>query len=74
MPNTAAASLTLEEKLRYQKEMRELEQQRNTKRRALFDAQDAIDRRRDELIAGIEGKLEQRVKEEEVFTITWAIR
>ncbi len=71
---TAAASLTLEEKLRYQKEMRELEQQRNTKRRALFDAQDAIDRRRDELIAGIEGKLEQRVKEEEVFTITWAIR
>lgn len=70
---TAAASLTLEEKLRYQKEMRELEQQRNTKRRALFDAQDAIDRRRDELIAGIEGKLEQRIKEEEVFTVNWYI-
>ncbi len=70
---TAAASLTLEEKLRYQKEMRELEQQRNTKRRALFEAQDAIDRRRDELIAGIEGKLEQRIKEEEVFTVNWYI-
>ena len=70
---TAAASLTLEEKLRYQKEMRELEQQRNTKRRALFEAQDAIDLRRDELIAGIEGKLEQRMKEEEVFTIHWII-
>lgn len=71
---TAAASLTLEEKLRYQKEMRELEQQRNTKRRALFEAQDAIDRRRDELIAGIEGKLEQRIKEEEVFTVSWSVR
>lgn len=71
---TAAASLTLEEKLRYQKEMRELEQQRNTKRRALFEAQDAIDRRRDELIAGIEGKLEQRMVEDEVFTINWHIR
>jgi adenine-specific DNA-methyltransferase len=34
-----------------------LESQRNDKRRALFDAQDAVDNQRDTLIAQIEGKL-----------------
>lgn len=36
-----------------------LESQRNRKRRSLFDAQDEVDRRREELIADIEGKLAQ---------------
>lgn len=70
---TAAASPTLEEKLGFQKKIREQEQERTRKRRELFEAQDAIDRRRDELIADIEGKLEQRVMEEEVFTVSWHI-
>ena len=35
--------------------------QRNAKRRALVDTQDEIDRRREQLIADIEGKLQQRV-------------
>jgi len=73
MRRTAAASPTLEEKLGFQKKMRTLEQDRTLKRRELFEAQDTIDRRRDELIATIEGKLEQRVKEEEVFTVNWHI-
>ena len=74
MRRTTAASPTLEEKLGYQKQMRALEQDRTLKRRALFEAQDTIDRRRDELIATIEGKLEQRVKEEDVFTVNWMIK
>jgi len=34
--------------------------ERGKRRRALFDAQDEIDRRREQLIAEIEGKLQQK--------------
>ena len=42
---------------------------RNAKRRALFDAQDDIDRRREQLIVEIEGKLQQRVSQKALFSI-----
>jgi superfamily II DNA or RNA helicase len=69
----ATAALTLEEKLAGQKAVKALEGERNTKRRSLFDAQDRIDDQRSELIASIEGKLEQVVTEEELFTVRWGI-
>ena len=47
----ATAALALEEKLAGQKQVKALESQRNSKRRALFDAQDDIDRRREQLIS-----------------------
>ena len=40
---------------------------------ALFDAQDDIDRRREQLIAEIEGKLQQRVSQEKLFSIRWKL-
>ncbi|MDR1091370.1 MAG: hypothetical protein LBL79_09865, partial [Prevotella sp.] len=46
----SVAALTLEEKLKRQREIKSLENARNTKRKALFDAQDDIDRYRDVLI------------------------
>ena len=42
-------------------------------RRALFDAQDDIDRRREQLIAEIEGELQQRVSQEKLFSIRWKL-
>jgi len=42
-------------------------------RRSLFDAQDEIDRRREQIIADIEGKLQQRVSQEMLFWIRWKI-
>lgn len=39
----------------------------------LVDTQDDIDRRREQLIAEIEGKLEQRVSQETLFSIRWAL-
>lgn len=69
----ATAALTLEEKLEGQKQVKALESQRNTKRRALFDAQDEIDGRRDQLIAGIEGKLQQKVTSQRLFAIRWKL-
>lgn len=50
-----------------------MESQRNAKHRALFDAQDDIDRRREQLIAEIEGKLQQRTSQVELFSLRWRL-
>jgi adenine-specific DNA-methyltransferase len=70
---SAAAALTLEDKLAGQKQVKALEAQRNAKRRTLFDAQDDIDRRREQLIDDIEGKLQQRVAQTRLFSIRWTL-
>jgi adenine-specific DNA-methyltransferase len=67
------AAQTLEQKLSGQKQIKVLESQRNEKRRSLFEAQDKVDKHREELIAGLEGKLNQRVTLEELFTIRWKL-
>lgn len=67
----AVAALTLEEKLAGQKEIKALEAERGKRRRALFDAQDEIDRRHEQLIAEIEGKLQQRVGLETMYSVRW---
>jgi adenine-specific DNA-methyltransferase len=69
----ATIALTLEEKLAGQKAVKALEAERSTKRRTLFDAQDRIDEQRTELIAQIEGRLEQRVATETLFTMRWRL-
>ena len=50
-----------------------MQSQRNAKRRTLFDAQDELDRRRGQLIAEIEGKLQQRVSQTLLFSIRWSL-
>lgn len=67
----ATAALTLEDKLKGQKQIKTLESQRNDKRRSLFEAQDAIDKQREELIGKIEGKLKQRTVEGPLFLVHW---
>lgn len=67
------AALTLEEKLAGQKQIKSLESQRSQKRRALFDAQDEIDRNRENLIEEIEGKLRQRIFRSCLFSIRWRL-
>ena len=69
----ATAALSLEEKLDGQKYIKALEAQRNQKRRSLFDAQDEVDRQREQLIAQIEGKLTQRSELQHLFTIQWRL-
>jgi adenine-specific DNA-methyltransferase len=70
----AITALTLEAKLAAQKRIRSLEGTRNDKRRSLFEAQDRVDRQRDELIAAIEGKLTQGTADHALFTIRWTLR
>jgi len=69
----ATAASTLEEKLAGQKQVKALESQRNTKRRALFDAQDDIDRRREQVIAEIEGNLQQKSELQTLFSFHWQL-
>ncbi|NOY12289.1 MAG: hypothetical protein GXP51_00910 [Deltaproteobacteria bacterium] len=66
--------LTLEEKLEVQKQIRALEGQRNAKQRALFEAQDEINSKRELLITEIEGKLQRRDTLENLVSIRWIVR
>jgi adenine-specific DNA-methyltransferase len=68
------AALTLEEKLKYQREIKALESARNAKRKSLFEAQDDIDRRRDELIERIEEKLKVGYTRQTLFEIEWRVK
>lgn len=69
----ATTALTLEEKLAGQKQIKALEAQRNQKRRSLFDAQDQVDKQREELIAVIEGKLGQTTSMQPLFMLRWVL-
>ncbi|MBW1850345.1 MAG: DEAD/DEAH box helicase family protein [Deltaproteobacteria bacterium] len=70
---TAALAQSLQDKLAAQKVIKALEKTRNTKRRELFDAQDAIDAQREELIENIEKQLKQRRSVLVLFCIRWAL-
>ena len=69
----ASAATSLEEKLEGQKQIKVLETHRKERRRSLFDAQDAIDDKRESLIATIEGKLTSNSSTEVLFTIRWRL-
>lgn len=65
--------LKLDEKLKAQKDIKELEKKRNTKRRTLFEAQDEIDTRKEGLIEDVEARLRQKIHDEELFSIRWRV-
>lgn len=64
---------TLADKLAAQKEQRDLEGQRDKKRRELFDRQDEIQRKRDGLIDELERQLKQEVSVSTVLTCEWEL-
>ncbi|WP_424196089.1 SNF2-related protein [Ampullimonas aquatilis] len=64
---------TLSEKLAAQKEQRDLEGQRDRKRRELFDRQDEIQARRDGLIDELEKQLSQQVTVLPLITCEWEV-
>ncbi|MDH0156342.1 SNF2-related protein [Stutzerimonas stutzeri] len=70
----AATAATLEEKLGYQKQQRELEGKRNKLRRELYARQDEIDAERNELIDQLEQQLQQQVQEVTLFTVEWVLQ
>lgn len=67
----ALSAETIQEKLDWQKQQQTLEKQRKKQRRELYDQQDEIDEKRDQLIQDIEASLEQQLVEEDLFVIEW---
>ena len=70
---TAAISPTLEEKLLHQKRQRELEAMRSKLRRELFARQDEVEAQRNDLIAQLEGQLQQNVEDDTLLTVEWEL-
>lgn len=64
---------TLADKLAAQKEQRDLEGQRDKKRRELFDRQDEIQRKRDGLIDELERQLKQEISVSTVLACEWEL-
>jgi hypothetical protein len=69
----SASAPSLQEKLEHQKRLKELDTERRTKRKRLFEAQDEIDAKRDGLIGDIEQRLKQRVSFDPLMTIRWTV-
>lgn len=64
----------LEEKVSAQRAIKELEKKRTEKRQNLYNAQDAIDEKKDILLEKIENMLKQKVSREILFTIKWIMK
>ncbi|MDO9289107.1 MAG: hypothetical protein Q7T83_09970, partial [Thermodesulfovibrionales bacterium] len=65
--------LKLDEKVKAQKEIKEMEKKRNVLRQNLYQAQDEVDKRKENLIEEIEVRLSQKIETEELFIIKWSI-
>lgn len=66
--------INLEQKIKEQRAIKDLEKKRNDKRVTLFQAQDDIDKKKDNLLTQIEDRLKQKIEEAELFTIRWSIK
>jgi ERCC4-related helicase len=69
----AQLASSLESKVALHKRIKELEFRRAEKRRGLFEAQDAVDTRKENLLSEIETRLKQGIQERALFTIRWRI-
>ncbi|MCC6543849.1 MAG: DEAD/DEAH box helicase family protein [Nitrospirae bacterium] len=65
--------LKLEEKVAAQREIKEMEKKRNTLRQNLYQAQDEVDSKKENLISEIEARLKQKISRDVMFTIRWRL-
>ncbi len=64
---------TFEEKVKIQRRFSELESARNKKRRELFEAQDAIEGKRNTLIQGLEARMRRQQRSQGLFCVRWSV-
>lgn len=65
--------INLEEKLKAQREIKDLEKKRNEMRKRLYEAQDEVEIKKEQLLVTIEARLKQKSIVENLFTIRWKI-
>ena len=66
--------LRLEEKVKAQRNIKEMEKRRNEMRMNLYQYQDEVDQRKENLISDIEKRLRQMTSLNELFTIKFTIK
>lgn len=66
-------SESVEEQKRLQEEIKQLERQQRRQRQEIFDTEDRIEERRDQLIAALEKRLKQKTVIHPLFRIRWQI-
>jgi len=69
----AKKMMNLEQKVKAQRHIKELEKKRSEKRMSLYEAQDLIDQKKEDLLTDIEKRLKQKTEIKELFTIKWEI-
>ena len=69
----AKKMLNLEAKVVAQRAVKELEKRRSDKRMKLYQAQDEVDEQKEALLSKIEMMLEQKIAQEELFTVRWRV-
>jgi ERCC4-related helicase len=69
----ARKMLELKAKVEAQREIKKLETRRSELRKSLYESQDEIDSRKEQLIGNTEKRLKQKVSEEELFMIKWRV-
>ena len=65
--------INLEEKVKAQRQIKDMEAKRNKMRKELFDSQDMVDKQKEELIEKIEANMKQKVEEKDLFIIRWRL-
>jgi hypothetical protein len=68
------AAATLAEKLQAQREQRDLEAQRDKRRRELFQRQDEVQQRRDRIVEDLETQLREEIAVTELAIVEWELR
>ncbi len=61
-------------KVKLQREIKDLEKKRNEKRKHLFEAQDQIDERKEQLLNEIEARLQQDIQIKNLFILNWSLK
>jgi len=69
----ARLATTLEEQHKIQRKLQELERKKRRLRQKIFDIEDEILAKRDELIEQLERRLRQKTYREPLFTIRWSV-
>ena len=64
----------LESKVQERRHVKELEKQRDDKRRHLFEAQDQIEGKKDGLLEEVEARMKQQREGKKLFTIRWTLK
>lgn len=70
----ARKMLKLQDKVAAQRNIKDLEKKRADKRQNLYEAQDKVDRKKDDLLTNVEQMLSQKIRQDRLFILKWRIK